>query len=68
MKLTDAIFFFGTCPSSNFLKKHDIQNSALFLFSGKEGYNVSDPLNWAILNDWKKKKKKIVKISTWEQI
>jgi hypothetical protein len=52
LKLQDTIFFFGTCPTSNFLKKHDISEASSVPFSGKETPNLVDPLDWAIQNHW----------------
>jgi len=46
MKLTDTIFFFGTCPRMTF------QKEAGSLFSGKTTPKLVDPFDWAILNQW----------------
>jgi len=42
--------FFWACPTSCFLKKHNIQKPVLFLFSDKEAPNLVYTLDWAILN------------------
>jgi len=44
-KLTDTVFFLETYPSYNFSKKHDVLDSALFLFTNKEAFNLVDPLD-----------------------
>jgi hypothetical protein len=58
----------GLGPSTDFLKKCDVSEAAVFLLSGKEAPNLVDPLDWIILNHWAPQKQSLVKICTWEQI
>jgi hypothetical protein len=56
LKLTDTIFLFGICPSSNFLKKLIASEAGSVSIFRQRAPNLVDPLDVGIHHQWASQK------------
>jgi hypothetical protein len=61
--------FYGLCPLTHSLKKHDVQKTVLFPSSGQEAPDLMDPLDQDILSHWAPQKQyNLLRYATRKQI